>query len=471
MRNISICDISVRRSEEFAGSPLPFRIKIEVAKLLSRLGVSVIETAPILNGKTDYFLVKSLAAAVEDSTVCVPVDIMDPESPAKAREALKDARRPRLQVQVPVSAVQMEYLCHKKPAALLELTASMISKCKALCDDVEFVAADFTRAEADFLREVIRVAVENGATVVTAADLAGNLLPDEFSELLQSIRKQLPEGVKLGVLCSNDIHLADACGVAAVRAGADEIKTMAFGNSTVSLKRFPRILSVKSETCGAVCRIETTRLEQTISQVQRLCDVSRSKSHAAVGIPTDVQENIRLTAGDDMEAVLSAIRTLGYELSGEDNVRVYNEFTRLSSNGGVIGAKEIDAIVASIAFQVPPTYRLESFVINTGNILTPTCQIRLQKADRTLDSVSVGDGPVDAAFLAVEKVIGRHFELDDFQIRAITEGREAMGETVVRLRHEGKVYSGRGVSKDIVGSSLAAYLNAVNKIVYEEDQV
>lgn len=469
IRNISICDISVKRSGEYAGSPLPFRVKIEVAKLLSRLGVSVVETSPILDGKSDYFLVKSLASAVS-CTVSVPVDLMDPDSPARVWEALSEAARPRLQVPAPVSTVQMEYFCHRKPAALLEMISQRVAACAALGCEVEFVAEDFGRAENEFLASAIKAATAAGATVVTVADAAGNLLPDEFQSAIEKVKALLPEGVKLGVYCSNDLHLADACAVAAVRAGADEIKTMAFGNSTVSLKRFPRIINAKSEVIGASCPIQLTTLESVISQISKLCDVTRSKSPTAVGIPTDVQSQITLNASDDMGAVLKAAAKLGYELGEEDSRKVFEAFQRAAKGNAVVGAKEIDAIVASEAFQVPSTYNLESFVINTGNTITPTCQVRITKGGETLDAVSVGDGPVDASIMAVEKLVGRHYELDDFQVKSVTEGTEAMGETVVRLRHEGRVYSGRGVSKDIVGSSLMAYLSAINKIAYEEEQ-
>ena len=133
-----------------------------------------------------------------------------------------------------------------------------------------------------------------------------------------------------------------------------------------------------------------------------------------------------------------------------------------------VAAKELDAIIASAALQVPPTYRLESYVINTGNTISASAQMKLTKNGQTLSGVSLGDGPVDAAFLAIESILGRHYELDDFQIQAVTEGREAMGESVVKLRSGGKLYSGRGISTDIIGASVHAYLNAINKIVYEE---
>ena len=135
-----------------------------------------------------------------------------------------------------------------------------------------------------------------------------------------------------------------------------------------------------------------------------------------------------------------------------------------------IGAKELDAIIASVAMQVAPTYRLKSYVMNNGNIITPTAQIELETGGETKHGFCIGDGPVDAAFLAIEQITGHHYELDDFQIRAVTEGREALGESVVKLRSDGKLFSGRGISTDIVGASINAYINALNKICFEESE-
>lgn len=469
-RTISICDISVRRSEEYSGSPIPFRTKVEVAKLLSKLGVSVIETPAIKDCKTDYFLVKSLSSALSDSIVSVPVDLLSPESVERTWEALKGAAHPRLKVSAPVSTVQMEYFCHKKPAAILQLIGERVAACAALCANVEFVAEDFSRSEPAFLSEAIAAAVNAGATLVTVADAAGDRMPDEFGALVAEVRSDIREGVRMGVYCANDLHLADACAVAAVRAGADEVKTMAFGNSTVALKRFSHILSTRPEVFGASCGIDQTRLQSVCTQVNHLCEASLAKSPMAATSAGGGSDYV-LSANEDKAALRHAVEKLGYELSEEDMDKVYDAFSRIAADGESFGAKEIDAIVASVAFQVPPTYRLDSFVINTGNVITPTCHVRMRKGDEILENVCVGEGPVDAAFMAIEKVVGRHYELDDFKIRAVTEGREAMGETIVRLRHEGQVYSGRGVSKDIVASSLMAYINAVNKIAYGEEQV
>ena len=147
--------------------------------------------------------------------------------------------------------------------------------------------------------------------------------------------------------------------------------------------------------------------------------------------------------------------------------KVYEAFTRIAAKKPV-GTKELDAIVATTALQVPPTYKLVSYVINNGNIIPATAQISLEKQGRELSGVCIGDGPIDAAILAIEQIIGHHYELDEFLIQAVTEGREAMGSALVRLRAGGKLYSGNGISTDIIGASIAAYLNALNKIVYEE---
>ena len=146
---------------------------------------------------------------------------------------------------------------------------------------------------------------------------------------------------------------------------------------------------------------------------------------------------------------------------------MYDEFIKVSDKKQ-IGSKELDAIVASVALQVPPTYKVKSYVINNGNIITATACIELEKNGNIIQGFSKGDGPVDAAFLAIEQVTGHHYELDDFQIQSVTEGRGAVGTSIVKLRSNGKLYSGKGISTDIIGASIKAYVNALNKICYEE---
>ena len=468
MRRIWISDVTMRSAANCSGHVLSFREKIELSKLLDKLGASVIETPPIVNKKTDSLLIKSLASAIRESVLAVPVSITDPESVGAAWNAVSGAKFPRLQVPVPVSTVQMEYICSRKPAAVLEMLANTISECKKLGCEVEFVAEDAGRSEADFLSKAINAASAAGADIVTICDTAGTMLPDEFRDSVKKIRNELPGNVRLGVSCSNAMYMADSNAMAAVQAGADEVKTISSGDGITALDKLVRIIQQRGEDADAFTTVRVTELRRAMDQIHRICQTNRSKnSPFDNGVRSDSQETI-LSVHDDMQAVNAAARNIGYDLSEEDAVKVYEAFQNIASRKEQVGSRELDAIVASAAMQVPPTYQLESYVINSGNIITATAHVKLKKEDQILEGICIGDGPIDASFLAVEQIIGCHYELDDFQIQAVTEGREAMGETVVRLRSGGKLYSGRGISTDIIGSSIRAYINAVNKIVYEE---
>ena len=183
-----------------------------------------------------------------------------------------------------------------------------------------------------------------------------------------------------------------------------------------------------------------------------------------------LQEDFVLNEQTDIATVSKAVKQLGYDISEDDKAKVYEAFSRVASKKPVT-AKELEVIIASAALQVPPTYRLVSYVVNSGNTIAATANIKLEKNGAAVTGLATGDGPIDAAMLAIEQIIGCHYELDDFQIQSVTEGREAMGVTFVKLRSGGKLFSGRGISTDIIGASIHAYLNALNKIVYEDNAV
>lgn len=470
MRNIRISDITMKVPPEAGGFSLSFREKIELAKLLDKLGVDVIEVSRIINRRIDTLLVKSLASAVHDSVLALPLNTEDTDGAEAAWNAVKDAAHPRLQVALPVSTVQMEYLCHKKPAQILDMIRELTARCAAYGCETEFIAEDAGRSEPEFLSAAIAAAVGAGASLVTVCDTAGTLLPEEFGASVAAIRAEMPAEVALGVRCSNELFIAESCAVAAVRAGADEVKTAACGSFTAALDKLTHILKVRGGEFDLRCGVRATELQRSIAQIRWMCETNRSKSSPFDSGVRDDPDELWLSVHDDLSAVMKAAAKLGYDLAEEDGPRVYEAFTRIASRKERVGARELDAIIASAALQVPPTFRLENYVINSGNSISATCHMQLRRDEKLLESVCLGDGPVDAAFLAIEQIVGCHYELDDFQIQSVTEGREAMGETVVRLRAGGKIYSGRGISTDIIGSSIRAYLSAVNKIVYEEGE-
>ena len=177
---------------------------------------------------------------------------------------------------------------------------------------------------------------------------------------------------------------------------------------------------------------------------------------------------VTLDEKDEIGEVIKVVRQLGYDLSEEDNAKVYEAFRRVVTKKHFVGTKELDAIVAGTAMQVPSTYKIVNYVINSGNIITATANILLEKDGEKKRGVGTGDGPIDAAFAAIETIIGHRYELDDFQIQTVTEGRDSMGSALIKLRANGKVYSGNGLSTDIIGASIRAYISALNKIIYEE---
>ena len=470
MERIRISDMTMKQGGK--ESALSFKEKIELAKLLDKLGISVIEVEGIQNARIDALRIKSIAMAVKESVVAVPVQL-NAESVQASWNAVSQAKHPRLQVCAPVSSVQMEYLHHKKPDAMKAAIVETVAAACGVCKDVEFVADDATRSDPAFVYEVIAAAIEAGAKTVTVCDTAGSMLPDEFAAFVTGIYENVPalKEITLGVACSDQLSMADSCAIAAVRAGAREVKAAAYRLDAVSLPNVAKVLSAKGDAFGITCSVRTTQMKRITDQIAWMFETGKSKNSPFENGVQDEDAGVYLTAHDDMAAVLKTAQRLGYDLSEEDGAKVYEAFKAIAAKKEKVSARELDAIVASAAMQVPPTYQLDTYVITAGNTISSTAHLKIAKNGAMLEGVSVGDGPIDAAFLAIERITGEHYELDDFQIQAVTEGREAMGQTVVKLRASGKVFSGRGISTDIVGASIRAYINALNKIVYEEEAV
>lgn len=457
---IRISDKTLCREE----ATFSFKEKIEIARQLQKLCVDAVELPYIENVKSDTLLVKTIASFVKDSviSVCTGYSL---ENLQNAAAALCTAKHPRLRIEVPVSTVGMEYTCHLKAPKMLEKVSQLVSAAKEKFQDVEFCAVDATRAEDDFLKEIITVAVEKGAGIITVCDNAAEMMPDQFGEFIAKVKSYVPENVKVGVCASNKNGLAAANAVLAAKNGAEIIKTSA-AKGEIDLETVTTIL----QNCGGICDFESgikyTEMHRIIKQVNWIISNAKNEKSAVTVSEAD-ESGIRLDKNDSQDAVMTAVLKLGYDLTEEDSQKVYEEFLRVADKK-TVGSKELDAIVASVALQVPPTYKLISYVINSGNIISATAQITLEKEGKQLQGICIGDGPVDAAFLAVEQIIGHHYELDDFQIQSVTEGKEAMGSALVKLRSGGKLYSGNGISTDILGAAIRAYISAVNKIVYEE---
>lgn len=446
-------------------SNLSFKEKIEIARQLEKLNVSAIELGEILNVKSDTLLIKTIASFVKNGAVSVSAGFTA-EGVNNAANALITAAKPRIRIEIPVSTVGMEYTCHIKAPKMIELVKELVTLAKQKGAEVEFCALDATRAEEKVLKDAVLSAIDAGANIVTICDASADMLPEKFGEFIEEIVTFTKDtSVMLSVNCSNKNGLAAAKAVTAVDKGAAMVTTDVLSQN-IPLENMAEIVRDCGENNGFSTDIKFTELKRIIKQINWIFGGSRTEN-SAMSVSDSSVSATALQKTDSIDTVKSVVAKLGYDLTEEDSAKVYEEFLRVAEKKNVT-EKELEAIVASVALQVPPTYKLISYVINNGNIIPSSAQITLEKDGENLQGVCIGNGPVEASFFAIEQIIGFHYELDDFQIQSVTEGKEAMGSALVRLRSNGKLYSGNGISTDIMGASIRAYLNAVNKIVYEE---
>ncbi len=444
------------------GSGYSFREKLEIARQLEKLKVDVIEFPEISNVKTDTLLIRTVSAFVKESAISVAAG-SNAESIENACAALTNATKARIRIELPVSTVGMEYLSHRKPAKMLEWISTAVKTSIGKGINTECCFLDATRAEKDFLFSAIKAAEEAGADMISVCDSSAEMLPDDFAGFAASVKSST--SLPVGVRCGDANGLASAQAVLAVKKGISCVKT---GNGSVDLEKFAQMVKNCGVSNGLETGIKYTNLHSIMRRLEELCSASSQPASASHAQGDECV--IKLSASDDKNTVISAVTALGYDLSDDDADRMYDEFLREAAKK-VIGAKELVAIVSSTVLQVPATYTLENYMITSGNIMQANAQISLLKDGKCKNGVSLGDGPINAAFKAIEQITGVHYELDDFQIQSVTEGVEAIGSAVVKLRSGDKLYSGNGLSTDIIGASIRAYISALNKIVYEESQV
>lgn len=464
MKKITVCDFTLRQLAD-SGRELLFREKTAIADCLKNIGADVVELPAVVRTKEDAIICKSVASVVGDCVLSINAGVTE-KSVDTAWECVKTAKYPRLLIALPVSTAQMEYGFRAKEKAMLELITRLVAYAKTKCDDVEFSALDATRADPDFLLSAVNAAKENGAACITLCDDAGISFPQETAKLVEKVKAAC--SLPLFVSISDNISMAAASAAAAILAGADGVKTAMTGKNVLLTEKFAAVILAKGAELGAETSLKLTELHRDIN------DLMKGINSSSASYPTDAAASdaadIFLDATSTPEEIGDAARLLGYEVSDEDIGKIRKALVQVCEHRDSVGSKELEALIASYASQAPSTYHLESFTANCSGSGLSMAQVTLRCGEQVMTGVATGDGPIDSAFRAIEQSIGTHYELDAFQIQAVTEGKEALGSTLVRLRNHGKLYSGTGLSTDIVGSSIRAYVNALNKIVFEENQ-
>jgi 2-isopropylmalate synthase len=477
------------------------REKREVARRLEKLGVDIMEAGFPASSPGDLESVKTIAGIIRDCTVaglcrCVEKDI------DAGREALAKAAWPRIHVFLATSPIHMEYKLKMSPDQVVEQAAAAVRYARKFCSDVEFSAEDASRSDPDFVCRVFGAAIEAGASTLNIPDTVGYAMPDEFGHLLSYIRAHTPggEGVKFSVHVHNDLGLAVANSIAAVRAGVDQIECTVNGigerAGNASLEEIVMALRVRKDYLNADTRLDATQIYGLSRLVAQVTGVKVQPNKAIVGdnafaheagihqhgvlanratyeimTPESVgiaKNQMVLGKHSGRHAFEDRLKTLGLTVEASILETIFAEFKNLADKKKTVSDRDIEALVMGVAAAVPETWRLDHWAVNTGSALGATGTIRLQHKDgKYRKLVSMGDGPIDSIFKAINQIIGKEPELELYEIGAITGGSASQGETMVKIAMEGRRWNGRGLSTDVIESSIKAYIAAINAMEWE----
>jgi len=474
--------------------------KLEMAKQLERLRVDTIEAGFAAASPGDLLAIQAVAREIQDCQVASLARALTKDIDA-AWEAVREAASPRIHTFIATSDIHMQYKLRKSPEQVLEQAVEMVKYAKKYCSDVQFSAEDATRSNPEFLYRVIEAVIKAGATVINIPDTVGYITPWEFTDLITNLFEKVPniDQVDVAVHCHNDLGLAVANSLAAVGAGVNQIECTINGigerAGNAALEEIVMGLVVRRDFYNVDTKIDTTQIYRTSRLLSSITGVTVQPNKAIVGANAFAHESgihqhgvlankstyeimtpasiglaenkMVLGKHSGRHAFEDRLISLGYELTKEQLDTAFEQFKRLADKKKVVTDLDIEALVQQKTFNIPETYRLKRFVINSGSTITATATVYLETLEFPKEAVSTGDGPIDAAFKAIDQIVGIEFELDTFTINAVSEGKDAQGEVIVKIAKDGKLYTGRGLSTDIIESSIKAYLNAINKMLDE----
>ena len=502
MSQIKIFDTTLRDGEQSPGCSMNLKEKIEVAKCLERLKVDVIEAGFAISSPGDFESVHTISQAVKECTVASLARSTEKDIDC-AWEAVKDAADPRIHLFIATSPVHMEYKLKMSPEQVLERTAAMVAYAKKYCSNIEFSAEDATRSDLEFLYKVVDLAIRNGATVINLPDTVGYTTPAEMQSMIASVIANVPDSDKaeFSVHCHNDLGMAVANSLAGVLGGARQIECTINGlgerAGNTSLEEVVMAMRTRPDVFSdTFTRIDTTQIYRSSKTVYNIIGQTAPLNKPIVGRNAFLHEsgihqhgvlsnkktyeiltpesvgvrvnNIVLGKHSGKHALETRLKELGYDLSAEELLRCFEEFKVLCDKKKDVTDADLEAIVTHSATEESETtdgYKLDWFAVHTSNFTTATCTVSLKYGDQKFEDVSLGDGPVDAAFQAIDNIVKpveHTFEL--YRINSVAQGKDTLGEVSVKLTAGNRTYSGRGLSTDIIEASILAYISAINKL-------
>ena len=491
-------DTTLRDGEQTPGVSLQTPEKIEIAKGLVRLGIDVIEAGFPAASPGDFDAVQTIAREVKGTTIC-GLARANEKDVQKVADALKDAERSRLHVFIATSEIHMKYKLKMTRQEVLDRVKSILEFAKGKFDEIEFSGEDAARTDLDFLCEVFGVAIAGGATIINVPDTVGYMNPNEFADKIRYIKEHTPgiENAIISVHCHDDLGLANANTLAAIKAGARQVEGTINGlgerAGNVAIEEVVMALKTRHDYFGDLqVNIDTKQFTKVSKLVSRLTGVvvppnkpivgsnafaheSGIHQHGMMSNPETYEimtpesvgaEKTDLVLGkhSGRHAFADHLAKLGFQSFTEEKINdLFAKFKELADRKKQVYDDDIVALVVDNLHH-KKAFELVAQYYKLGEKGYAYADVRLMTPDGERADAAVGDGPVDASLKAVERVVGLPISLKDYQIRAITAGKDALGEATLKVEYNGRLYHGRGISTDIVKSSVNAYINAVNSV-------
>lgn len=497
MRKIDIFDTTLRDGEQSPGVALNVEEKLQIARQLAKLGVNVIEAGFPISSPGDFNAVTRIAKEVRQVTIAAlaRAQVKDIEC---AWEAIAKAETPRIHTFIATSPIHMQYKLQKSPQEVLEQAVAAVRLAKSKVADVEFSAEDASRSDIDYLAQVFSQVISAGATVLNIPDTVGYSTPDEFAGFLRAVmeRTQGIEKVKVSVHCHNDLGLAVANSLAAVQVGVHQLECAVNGigerAGNAALEELAMALQTRRDQFQAQTTINSLEISRTSHLVSRLTGMMVQPNKAIVGknafahesgihqdgvlkerstyeimSPSSVgldMDTIVLGKHSGRHAVRERLSEIGLEVEEAKFEEVFEQFKLLAERKKEVTTADLFALVDSQTRTVDEI-KLEYLQVSSGTQIVPTATLGLTYQGKRYEDAACGDGPVDAAYKAVDKILGTKGKLLHYALQAIDGGEDAQGEVTISVKFNESTVGGRGVSTDIIEASVKAYLQAVNRAV------
>ena len=499
MERVTIFDTTLRDGEQCPGATLNIDEKLEVAHQLEKLKVDVIEAGFPIASPGDFESVRLIAQEVSEPIICALAHA-NAEAVDRAWESIKEAKRGRIHVFLSSSDIHLTHQLRMGREQILELAVSMVARAKGYLEDVEFSPMDATRTNPEFIYQILKATIDAGATTVNIPDTVGYTTPGEFSKLITGIFDNVPNIDKavVSVHCHDDLGLAVANSLAALSCGARQVECTINGigerAGNASLEEIVMALRTRGDFFHLSTNIDTTQIYKASRLVSELTGFSVPPNKAVVGAnafrhesgihqdgilkePTTYEIMDARTVGlpasalvlgkhSGRHALKARLEELGYTLSEEDLNRAFSAFKELADKKKEVTDRDLESLVAEEMRTVAEAYHLDQVQVSCGDRSVPTASVRLIDPEgKVIADAALGTGPVDAIYKAINRIVGVPNVLTEFSVKSVTEGIDAIGEVTIRIESEGKVYTGRGASTDVIVASAKAYMNALNRLL------